>query len=538
MMQSIRFLSLFLLCALFFAQTTHAQNQNIALRFTIQFPGQTLANICGYAANGKEYALVGGSKGLVVVDVTNPDAPLQIVQIPGPDNLWKEIKTYQHYAYITSEGGQGLQIVDLAGLPSVNLMSKFYTGDGSIAGQLDRIHSLHIDETKGFAYLHGSNLFNGGSVVVNLGDPWNPVFAGKFDQLGYVHDGYVDNDTLYGCHIFTGNFSIVNMADKQNPALLGTQPTPTAATHNTWLSTDKKVVFTTDENGSSYLGAYDISDPTDIQLLDKLQARPGTGNIMHNTHIRGDYAITSIYTEGVSIIDVSHPENMVQVGLYDTWPADSGGGFDGYGRVPIFALGQSFGQQHAQHERPSRGIVHIDPNLCASMLLEGRGDRPKHGFSAHQCGLEIHERRPQCRRYHQQFRGIQNRAGQCGRCHGRVLQIGLRDQNAFRQPLHGTNGHLERATDPLGHLFGQNPRCQRYDAPSHADPKRDSQFVFAQCQLFRHDRCLWPSRDTECFGGPIRHCGRQMGLFVPQNAQPNHQRQCHAPLFLGQGLSG
>ena len=69
-----------------------AQNINNAFRSKLTFPGQTLANVWGYAANGREYALLGAAQGMIVVDITNPDAPQQIAQIPGPNNLWKEIK--------------------------------------------------------------------------------------------------------------------------------------------------------------------------------------------------------------------------------------------------------------------------------------------------------------------------------------------------------------------------------------------------------------------------------------------------------------
>ncbi|MBK6994199.1 MAG: hypothetical protein IPH31_04490 [Lewinellaceae bacterium] len=74
------------------------------------FPGQTLANVCGYWQNGQEYALLGGQAGLIIVNITNPAAPQQIVQIPGPNNLWKEIKVYSHYAYVTSEGDKGCKL--------------------------------------------------------------------------------------------------------------------------------------------------------------------------------------------------------------------------------------------------------------------------------------------------------------------------------------------------------------------------------------------------------------------------------------------
>ena len=225
-----------------------AQDYNLQFRSTVTIPNQTLANICGYTQNGREYALLGASKGLIIMDITNPDAPQQIVQIPGPDNLWKEIKTYGHYAYVTSEGGQGLQIVDMSALPSATLSSHFYTGDGAILGELNAIHALHIDVKKGFLYAYGGNLFQGGAKVFDLNtDPYNPTYVGKFDQLGYVHDGYADNDTLYAAHIYAGQLSIVDMSDKGNPVVLGTVETPSKFTHNAWLLDDHKHILTTDE---------------------------------------------------------------------------------------------------------------------------------------------------------------------------------------------------------------------------------------------------------------------------------------------------
>ena len=332
---------IFFLAFLSLSGSLAAQNQNIAYRSKLSYTGQTCANICGWAGGGHEYALVGASKGLRIVDVTNPDNPVKIAQLPGPDDFWKEIKTYKQYAYVTSEGGQGVQIVDLSDLPSPTPDYHFYTGDGAIAGQLGTIHALHIDTTKGFLYLYGSTLFNGGAVVCDLNaDPYNPVYAGKYDALGYIHDGWVDNDTLYAAHIGIGIMSIADMSDKSNPALLGTQITTDHFTHNTWMSKDRHTIFTTDEVDNSYLTAYDITDPTDIKFLDKAQANPGSGSIVHNTHILNDYAVTSWYTDGVSIMDVSRPSNLVQTGWYDNAPNETGGGFNGcWGVYPFLPSG-------------------------------------------------------------------------------------------------------------------------------------------------------------------------------------------------------
>jgi choice-of-anchor B domain-containing protein len=327
---------------LFIGVIATAQNSNLTLRSSLEWPGQTLANICGYTApDGKEYALIGGSKGLIIVDISNPDAPVEIVQIPGPDNLWKEIKTYQNYAYVTSEGGGGCQIVDLSSLPAAPTVFHNYLGDGTISNQINTIHALHIDTKKGFLYLFGSNLFQGGPVVCDLNtDPYNPVYVGKYSQNGYVHDGYADNDTLYAGHIYLGQMIMVDMTNKANPVVLGSVETPSKFTHNVWLTDDHKAALTTDETGPSFLASYDITDATDIKELDRFQTTPGSGSIGHNTHIRNDWAITSWYRDGLNIVDAHRPSNLVQTASYDTWPTEAGAGFDGcWGAFPFFPSG-------------------------------------------------------------------------------------------------------------------------------------------------------------------------------------------------------
>lgn len=353
----------------------HAQNSNTTFRSKISFPGQTLANVWGYAApDGREYVLAGGSKGLIVVDITNPDAPQQIVQIPGPNNLWKEIKTYQQYAYIVSEGGQGIQVVDLSALPSASLPSKFYQGDGPIAGQLTRIHALHIDTATGYLYAYGGNLFGGGAKIFDLHtDPWNPAYVGKFDQLGYIHDGYVDNDLMFSGHIYAGQFAVVDMRNKSNPVVLATQNTPGDFTHNTWLTDDRRVILTTDEVNNSVLAAYDVSDPTDIRLLDQVQSNPGSNSVVHNTHILGNYAVTSWYKDGFTIVDITRPDNLVQTGHYDTYPGYAGSGFEGcWGVYPYFPSGAIAATNISAPGTNNTGELYIiTPEYTRACYLEG-----------------------------------------------------------------------------------------------------------------------------------------------------------------------
>ena len=352
--------------------SVQAQNFNMQLRSQLTWSGQNLANVCGYTApNGNEYALVGGSTGLIIVNITNPDVPVEIVQIPGPTSQWKEIKVFQNYAYVASEGGLGLQIVDLSSLPTAPTVYKYYKGNNAIANQLDRIHALHIDVTTGYLYLFGANILNGRPLVFNLNpDPYNPNYVGSYANPNgslYVHDGYVDNDTMYSGHIYAGSMNIVNMTNKTSPVTLGNVITPGAFTHNVWLTDDHETARTTDEVSNSYLTAYNISDPSNIQELDRIAITPGSGSIVHNTHVRNDYAVTSWYKDGVTIIDAHRPSNLVEVGRYDTWPQGSGNGFQGcWGAFPFFPSGTII----ASNMNPATLFV-LTPTYTRACYLEG-----------------------------------------------------------------------------------------------------------------------------------------------------------------------
>jgi choice-of-anchor B domain-containing protein len=339
---------IFSAATLFFVATVaNAQTANLNVTQTahLSYGTHTTANICGYVDTlGNEYALCGVDNGMTVVDVTNPSAPNQITQIPLITNEWKEIKTYHRFAYVTTEANVGLQIVDLHPLPNSTLPYHSYTGDGAIAGQLGNIHALHVDTTKGYLYLYGSNLFGGGAVVLDLNtDPYNPTYVGFYmnPAHNYVHDGYVDNDTLYAGHIYDGYMCVVDMTNKTAPVILASQQTTTAFTHNTWPSNGKHYVFTTDENTNSYLTCYDITNLNNIQATDKIQSQnPNSGSIVHNTHILNNWAVTSWYRDGFVITDITRPYNLINVGWYDTYPQASGNGFNGtWGVYPFLPSG-------------------------------------------------------------------------------------------------------------------------------------------------------------------------------------------------------
>jgi choice-of-anchor B domain-containing protein len=347
---------------------------NFNIQFRSQLPygtGVELSNIWGYVDSlGNEYALVGAQNGLSIVDVTNPTNPIVKFTVAGTNSYWREVQVHGKYAYVTTEGCcLGLQIINLSNLPA-SVSSKYWTGSGAIAGTLGRIHSLHIRD--GYAYLNGSQLFGGAALIVSLADPWNPSyisntavnFSGNFR---YVHDCYVRNDTLWGAHIYGGFFSAFNVANKANPVLINTQNTPNNFTHNTWMSDNgSSFLFTTDEVSNSYLASYDVSNTGNMPLLDRLQGNPGSGSIIHNTYIRNNFAINSYYKDGVTIVDVSRPRNMITVGKYDTYTQGAGNGFNGaWGVHPFLPSGNLVVSDI------NNGLFVLTPTYIRACYLEG-----------------------------------------------------------------------------------------------------------------------------------------------------------------------
>ncbi|MEP7265222.1 MAG: choice-of-anchor B family protein [Bacteroidota bacterium] len=371
---------LLFLIALFITHHTFCQ-LNMQFRSQLQYGASNeLANIGGYVdSTGKEYALVGCQTGLSIVDVSNPAAPFQKILIPGTNSFWREVKVWGRYAYVTTEGGSnGLQIINLGKLPGIITTSdyKYWKGSGAIANQILRLHSLHIDN--GYAYLNGVNggggLFGGACIIVSLSDPWNPVYTGN-TQLAfsgtqrYTHDCFVRNDTLWGAHIYAGFFSIINVSNKSNPSLIGagTVTTPGAFTHNTWLNTaGVRTLFATDEISNSYLTSYNVSNISNITELDRIQLTPGSGSIVHNTHIKNNYAIVSWYKDGVAIVDVSRPDNMIITGYYDTYSQGIGNGFNGcWGVYPFLPSGNIVASDI------NNGLFVLTPTYVRGCYLEG-----------------------------------------------------------------------------------------------------------------------------------------------------------------------
>ncbi|MCH8556004.1 MAG: choice-of-anchor B family protein [Schleiferiaceae bacterium] len=308
---------------------------------------QELNDIWGWTdTNGREFALVGTVTGFSVAEVTDPTQPVERHFIPGATSIWRDIKTFGNYAYVVHDvigasspmTGEGILIVDLTTVDSSEIVYTRFQPTifqhDTIPVELQRAHNLYIDEV-GRLFLFGSNYGIGGVLIFDLNnDPAQPELIGVWDDY-YVHDGYSRGDTLWIAAIHNGFFAALDVSRPEAPLFMAQRHTPAFLTHNIWPSDDGKYVFTTDETSGARVMAYDVQNLSNIRVADRIRPSYQPNAVPHNVHVYRDYLITSYYTAGLHITDASIPENLIEIGYYDTSPLSSGKTEGAWGAYPF-----------------------------------------------------------------------------------------------------------------------------------------------------------------------------------------------------------
>ena len=313
---------------------------------------------------GNEYAIVGMNDGTSIIDLSDPLSPQEVLFVPGMNSIWRDIKTYGNYAYVTTEAMNGLLIIDLSNLPdSANTNTYLYTGPSN--AQWQRAHNIYIDE-RGYAYIFGANRGSGGAIILDLNqDPTQPVEIADINNW-YVHDGMVRGDTLFLANGNNSLFSVWDVSNPSNPVLLAQNPTVGFYSHNIWSSDDGNYIYTTEEDNGGHLSEFNITDLNNIDLTDKIQAEPGNNIMPHNAFYINDYIVNSYYTTGIQIFDVQSKGNIVNVGHFDTSPNFSGPGSNGcWGVYPYLPSGIIIASDI------ENGFFVLDPDYKRAAYLEG-----------------------------------------------------------------------------------------------------------------------------------------------------------------------
>ncbi|GAB4155234.1 MAG: hypothetical protein Fur0021_22480 [Candidatus Promineifilaceae bacterium] len=327
-----------------------------------------LANIGGGNGNdiwgwtdpldGKEYALMGRTTGTAFVDISDPENPIYLGNLPSHtgSSTWRDIKVYNNHAFIVSEAsGHGMQVFDLTRLRNVPNPPVTFTEDAHYPGW-SNAHNLVINEDSGFAYGVGTNTCSGGLSMVNIQNPLNPTNAGCFSSDGYTHDAqcviYQGPDANYvGKEIcFNSNedtVTIVDVTNKLAPVQLSRTPYANSRyTHQGWLTEDHHYLLIDDELDEQSFGhntrtrVFDVSSLTAPVLVGYHDGT--TPAIDHNQYVWGSYTYQANYRSGLRILDITGVANadMTEEGFFDVYPSSDSPSFNGAWSVyPYFDSG-------------------------------------------------------------------------------------------------------------------------------------------------------------------------------------------------------
>jgi choice-of-anchor B domain-containing protein len=312
--------------------------------------------------SGKEYVLSGLDDGTAFIDISDPKNPIFLGKLPTATTVspWRDIKIYKNHAFIVSEAPEhGLQVFDLTRLRLIDEF-QIFTSDTRLT-DFGNAHNIWINKESGYAYVFGSELYQGGPLFINITNPKNPQVEGGYADDSYTHDAHIvtydgpDNqykgrEILFGSNSDGGENNkiiIVDITDKSNPIRINSITyTNGGYTHQGFLSEDHRYFFLGDELDELQYGA-----PTQTRIFDlnslsnptlHMNYFGGVNAIDHNGYVKGDEFYLASYTAGLRVLDISQVQNkyVTEIGFFDTYPSNNNPKFNGVWNIyPFFESG-------------------------------------------------------------------------------------------------------------------------------------------------------------------------------------------------------
>ena len=336
--------------------------------------GVRLNDVWGWTdeETGKEFGIIGHMEAAVFVDLSNPQRPVVLGELPrtkgSPGSTWRDMKVFKDHAFIVADGaGQhGMQVFDLAKLRDWPGEFQVYEPDFLYTG-IASSHNIVINEETGYAYAVGNSSGGetcGGALhMIDINEPKTPVFVGCFNDpktgnqgSGATHDAqcvmyqgpdreHTDKEICVGSN--GSAISIADVSDKDNPVAISQGSYPNSAyVHQGWFTDDHRYFYQNDEgdelNGMAEATRTMIWDLTDLDEPEMMAEYFGNSNSTdHNLYVKGDFMYQTNNASGLRVIDIRDRARPVEIGFFDTTPNGKNvAGFDGtWSSYPYFNSG-------------------------------------------------------------------------------------------------------------------------------------------------------------------------------------------------------
>ncbi len=336
--------------------------------------GVRLNDVWGWTdpETGREFGIIGHMEAAVLVDLTNPQQPVVLGEIPrtegSPGSTWRDMKIYKDHVFIVADGAEqhGMQVFDMTRLRDWPGEYQYYEPDAHYTG-IASSHNIVINEETGYAYTVGNSsggeTCGGGLHMINIRDPKNPMFVGCFNDpetgrngSGATHDAqcvnYQGPDTEHHgkeiCISSNGTaISVSDVTNKENPIAISQGRYPNSAyVHQGWFTDDQRFFYQNDE-ADEISGAVEktrtmVWDMTDLdEPIMVAEYYGATNSTDHNLYVKGDFMYQTNNASGLRVVDIRDRTSPVEIGYFDTTPNNRNvAGFDGtWSSYPYFQSG-------------------------------------------------------------------------------------------------------------------------------------------------------------------------------------------------------
>ena len=333
------------------------------------------------ADNGDEYALIGANDGLVFYRLTpDPTHPVYLGKLPTHtgNSIWRDVRVYQHYAYVGSDansGTHGIQVFDLHRLRGVSTPQTF-TEDGHY-GAFGNSHTLSINEDTGYLAVAGARQVCGGGLHL-LDIHTNslvPTYKGCIAD-GYTHESqcftyhgpdtaHVGKDICINANGESEHVAIVDVTHATAPVSLSSITyNGSSYPHQAWFSEDQRYILLNDELDEGDFGhparTY-VFDALDLDALVLVGHYDSPLNVIdHNLYVHGQYVYQSNYESGLRILKIDNlsAAAFTEVAYFDTFPGSNARAFNGNWNNFRFPSGVAI------VTGIDEGFFVLRPNLC------------------------------------------------------------------------------------------------------------------------------------------------------------------------------
>ncbi|MFQ6061853.1 MAG: hypothetical protein ACE5J9_01580, partial [Methanosarcinales archaeon] len=241
-----------------------------------------------------DYAYLAAGE-LYVIDISTPFKPKIIQKVKIKDEV-NSVEVYGNYAYIAG-GRNGLVIMDISNKESIKIIS--------VESGVTR-YAIGVALNNNYAYVAAGALY-----IIDISNPYNPKRVGYYnpDNKGIAYNVEVDGSYAY----ITGGTDrlyIVNVSEPENPEQV----------KKLYIGGKVKVFEVALNNNYAYVSGWfeglyiiDIRDPKNAIIVGQYD----TISYIFDVAIKGNYAYVVSPLDGFYIVDISNPVNPILVGKSD-----------------------------------------------------------------------------------------------------------------------------------------------------------------------------------------------------------------------------